>query len=462
MATTFTTLKQRIESDKVRERQEGLRNLQEMIQRDSFLIDVSGRKRGWTTLYQVLFDAFATEYKACVKAAKHNPSQAFTANTAAVRRVCDVASTLRTVIERSGHLINETALHCLIVHLTKHCQYRGTLLPVALDYAKSLKFLLSWKPHVEQLSSDAWHLIVKLSFNAVLGDELSTPLTSTDNAATADIRGDTPNTPTTSSDQASGDDDDDSMMGTSIGGKRRRSEKRADMRHVTESGSYNTVEKQTTPISLEQIEFISIIAILLESRYSPLVEKVEKGMRDYRPAVMERMTRFLYRFQPDSSLHHEYLRALRGVLENIALNERALTLNFARDAWPGLLRQWGTKNQSVKEQLIIVLKVLFPYLIAGQDEGSHAVQVKLYDNLSALWQQLRRESDKRGVEGLLLDSLRLSIVPPDGTDARPGPFVAHTFRHGWHFDASQAMSWAIFELQADCAEKVRIRFLLVN
>ena len=158
MERAFQNARKKIDSDKVRERQEGLKSLQELIQRDNFITSISeaGSRRGWLPLFQALFDAFDKEHKACIKAGKDHPIDSFSANNTAVRRLCDVASTMRKVIERGGQLINEKVLHSLIAHLTRHCAYRGHLLPVALDYAKSLKYLLSWKPHIEQISPEDW------------------------------------------------------------------------------------------------------------------------------------------------------------------------------------------------------------------------------------------------------------------------------------------------------------------
>ncbi|KAK7686262.1 hypothetical protein QCA50_010482 [Cerrena zonata] len=464
MERTIHAIRAMISSDKVRDRQEGLKKLQDVIQQENAVLAlglvVKGTKLdGWQLLFTALFDAFSKEHAACLKTGKEHPINSFDPSQSKlpVRRLCEVASTLRKVIERGVQRINNKAIDILIPHLVRGCQYDGRFIPVSLDYAKSLKCLLNWKPHLQHLNDHCWYSLARLSLNAVLGDPLRGKLTYDESSTGSSqaAREDTPDTQTTISDQASQDDDDNMVLETPTGSKRRRSEKRPSPRLLPKSSSSSTV-KQDTAISLEQIEFISILAIIFESQNSPLAAKLEGETKDLRPAIMERMVRFLYRFQPDSSLHHDYLRALKAILDNVALNERALTVRFARDAWSGLLMQWSTKNQSVKEQLIIVLKMLFPYLTAGHEEESHATQVKLYDDLSALWQRLRRETDRRGVEGLSLDSLRLSTVTVDATSSRSGPFIANTFRHGWAFDANQATVWAIFELQADCAEKLHL------
>jgi ataxia telangiectasia mutated family protein len=58
--------------------------------------------------------------------------------------------------------------------------------------------------------------------------------------------------------------------------------------------------------------------------------------------------------------------------------------------------------------------------------------------------------------------LRLEVLPSDAEECERGVFVAHTFRAGWHFDSSQALAWALMELQADCAEKVSLHLPLTS
>jgi ataxia telangiectasia mutated family protein len=64
------------------------------------------------------------------------------------------------------------------------------------------------------------------------------------------------------------------------------------------------------------------------------------------------------------------------------------------------------------------------------------------------------------VDGLSLECLRLELAEPDAGNG--GAFVARTFRAGSNFDAVQALSWAILELQSDCAEKVVLFYRPMN
>lgn len=454
MENTLNTIRNKIVSDKVRERQEGIRILQEAFQRNSVIlaVDQDGKGGGWLVLFQALFSAFAKEHKACLKAGKDHPVDSFTGNGVALRRLCEVVSALRFLVERGVHRMNTRVVSALLEHLVRHVQYRGHTTAVTLDYAKAIKCLLKWKPHLQHLTDENWVTLTTLSFNIILGDRIHAPLVQeTTDSRSQGSRGDTPDTQTVASEVLSQADEDDPMDGSPVTGKRRRVEQ-STPRPAEMPGPSRNTDIQMLPVTLDRIEFMSILAVLLGSRTSPLVLK-EEEMPNLCAAILDRLVRFLHLFQPDSSLHYDYLRALNAVLSHLALNERTLVISFAREAWPGLLKLWSTKNQNLKEHLVIVLRTLFPYFTADLDE-SHAVQVKLYEGINTLFRILCREAERRGAEGLSMESLRLESIPLENKKDKSGAFIANTFRYGWHFDANQAMLWAIFELQADCAQQV--------
>jgi ataxia telangiectasia mutated family protein len=118
---------------------------------------------------------------------------------------------------------------------------------------------------------------------------------------------------------------------------------------------------------------------------------------------------------------------------------------------------WGTKNKKMKENLIIVLRTLFPFYTTRYPEaGPSSLDFSYVDGVSRLWHLLDGEAENRwGVDGLSLDSLRFSLIGNRSPDTgKTGAFMARTFQYGLGFDANQAVSWTILELQADCAEKV--------
>jgi ataxia telangiectasia mutated family protein len=108
--------------------------------------------------------------------------------------------------------------------------------------------------------------------------------------------------------------------------------------------------------------------------------------------------------------------------------------------------------------------VLLPYLTTDQE--GHSAGFHWSDGVQRLWHLLEGEAESRwGIDRLSLDSLRLETATErndNRTMHEPAAYVAQTYRAGWHFDAGQALAWAVLELQASCAEKVIQRISLLS
>jgi ataxia telangiectasia mutated family protein len=130
------------------------------------------------------------------------------------------------------------------------------------------------------------------------------------------------------------------------------------------------------------------------------------------------------------------------------LNNRKVVEEFAHNSWSTLVELWGSKDRGLRESLVCVLRVLFPnYTVAAPGDFAWA------EGVHKLWHRIQDFVDSRwSTETISLDKLRLEIASEDDMKQ---PFVFGTFRAGEGFDSSHALSWAVLELQADCAEKVR-------
>lgn len=199
---------------------------------------------------------------------------------------------------------------------------------------------------------------------------------------------------------------------------------------------------------------MSILSLLLRSSSIPLLSpKYEKVL----PALFDRLARFIRTNPGDSSLHHDYLVAVSAALSHVSLNARKVVSKFAHEAWDGLIGMWGTKNQKMKQDLVVVIRSLLPFLTAQPTTEGEMPEFAYGDGVAKLWHLLNAEVENRwGVHGLSLDCLRLQVVEPNGEAGTCGAFIADTFRYGWHFDSNQALAWAVLELQADCTEKVAV------
>lgn len=453
-----------LKSDKVTERQQGCNALRATFDRDSAVLhfDSQGNGKPWLAVFQALFEALAKELEACRKNKAFSDST--TRGSASLRRLGDVASLVRWLTERSLTRLNSRVLRPLLLHLTRAIVYRPTgqlLTPVVLSYAKAIKSILTYKPHLYGLKDNVWHEILALAFNIVIGvapkRRLSERLGSDDSDG-MDVDSDE------EVDVGEGARSSaESVAGPSTPGAKRPRQDSLPSRTAPRT----TVPRGSQPVSLEQIEFMSIIAILLRSPSAPvldeaaeteseretLLQRREEDPHMFPRRLLNYFAHFLRIYTGDTSLHHDYLIALSAALSHLTLNCRQVVSSFAGEVWHALVNMWGTKNQRMKEDLVVVFRLLFPLLTAEALEGE--ARKDPTGALASLWSALDGQVQSRwGIHSLSLESLQLHLTDEHDREIREQAFVAETFRFGWHFDPEQALSWATLQLQADCAEKV--------
>lgn len=454
--SNLKTVIDRLKSEKVKERQEGIVLLRSAFAREDAVYSIEDG-RGWLVLYQALFTTVKIEKVDVVK----KSGKSGTAGTAAQRRLSEAAAAVRWLVERSVRRLSKKALTPLLDHLTQMLVHRGQLFtPVALDYIKTIKVLLSWTPHMDHLNVDIWLKLVEISFNIILDDPIEDDLVRTRDQMASAVPADD-----SMYQSDSLPSEDGSLPSTGrVTLTRKRPLREHSSTPMPGAATDNPADRRAPrhPVSLEQIESASLLALLFRHSTAPFLAEVERPdpsdpdsfpksfiLVPITPSLFWRMERFLERYPTDTSLHHDFLLALQPFLCQVALNCRQEVDDLASCTWDALVGLWGTKNKRIKESLVGILKTLFPFLTATRDAPNHGWA----DSVQRLWTLLIGEADSRwGIEALSIDSLRLQ-VSVDGADERE-IFVAQTFRAGWNFDASQALAWALLELQADCAEKV--------
>ena len=449
--STLEEVREQLQSTKSRERQEALATIRRIFQQDSVVARHEEDKKkgsGWLTLFQALFVTVKSEKTSYEKAL----SRAAGPTAAVTKRLGEATSVVRWLTERSVERLSRGARNALFNHLTQTMVHSGGLFePVVLDYVKALRCLVGYPPHLAHMDDSMWIDLVKLSLNVILGRSITTFL--------GDIVEEEEDDERRSVSSKSGDTDMyvDEEPGTSTprsAKKRRRADSDSSSPPVSKTSS-----RTLQPVSLVQIEFTGLLATLLQSASAPLLH----SEYDYLPsAILNGLQEFLVCYPADTSLHQDYLTALSATLSHLELNCRELVSKFAWKSWDSLVGIWATKNRGMKEVLVAILKTLFPHVAIGKF-GSESDELKLPtdgiygDGLGRLWHTLDAEAESRwGVELLSQDSLRLQIQYPGNPplDSSNSAFSARTFRSFWHFDSSQALAWAVLELQADCAEKV--------
>ncbi|KAI0717973.1 hypothetical protein C8T65DRAFT_737500 [Cerioporus squamosus] len=441
-------------SDKATERQQGRDAVRNAFGRASVVLhlDKDGKGAPWLAIFQALFTSFSKELKSCISKTGVLPTQTTGRGSAALKRLGDVASVIRWLTERSIERLNSLVLKPLLIHLTRAIVYQGELLaPVALDYAKTIHLIVAYKPHLYALKDDMWRDLLALAFNIVVGRGPRRKLAEDLDRDGEDAEVDSD----VEMDEALSDESDRAEGPSTSRLKRPRPASHASpLRRAT-------VMRTSQPVTLEQIEFMSVVSILLCSPIAPLLtgpdddtEHARQGPDRFPRILLSYFTRFLRIYTGDTSLHHDFLIALSSALSHLTLNCRQLVSWFANDNWEALVSMWGTKNQSLKGHLVVIVRQLFPYLLV--DPLDSEPNVDPAGALSALGHALEASAHSRGsVCALSLDSLRLRLSDPQVEEQ--AAFTTQTFASGWHFDFEQALSWAVLELQADCAEKLFLR-----
>ncbi|KAF8074865.1 hypothetical protein FPV67DRAFT_1475236, partial [Lyophyllum atratum] len=438
----------KLKSTKIVERREALTSFRTIFARDDFVnnfhISSDGvvEPRAWLAVFQALFETVFIEKLA---ATKKETSKSAGSTATAQRRLEDAASAVRWLTERTVHLMSGRVTKPIFEHLLQTMVHRGELLtPVALHYIKALRCLVSHSPHLEHLEDDTWVRMVEMSFNNLLGD----PIRSSFEDDAVDT------SPAHEADDADLFEEDDPMDDdgalTSTSRKRGRTDSNATPGPSSLKASSQTKRKfgataQQISVSHEQVECMSLLSVLLQAPSSPILST------DF-PHLASSIL-------GDTSLLHDYVVALSSTLSNLSLNRIHDVAKFARESWDGLLRLWGTKNKRIKEGLVSVFRIVVHFVTSDNEAYNGAgTSFDCANSLSRLTDALGGEAESRwGVDGLSLDCLRLELA--DFLARRPESsthtaFVARTFRFGWNFDATQALAWAILELQADCIAKL--------
>lgn len=429
-----------LRSDKIKDRQEAITSLEDYFRLDKTVLswDTKGDGKAWIVVFQAVFEALAKERHTYLKNAKGSAT--------ALNRLASGVTLLRSLCERAVSRLNSKVTKPLLTHALTMMRHGRELIPkIALDYVKIIRCLFCWAPHLAHLRSDMWIFILTRAFNVVLGDDLKTDL---DEGAELEREEDSE----MAEDSMLEDDAAPSPSTENTAAKR----KRQIISRTSTLAFRETASDRDRSLIEVQIEFTSIIAILLKSSSAPF----HLPQYSYLPsAIFHRLARFISLYPGDTSLHHDYLLGVLAALSQLAVNNKDAVVSFAFNAWDGLIGLWGSKNKGIKEALVNVLKMVFPFLTAKQDPDSGRTSGGYARQVGQLWSLLDGESDTRwSMENLNLESVRFELSDNSRRGYRK-PFVANTLRAGWHFGPGQALAWTTLELQADCIAKVIVVLL---
>ncbi|WVQ63855.1 uncharacterized protein L199_002011 [Kwoniella botswanensis] len=399
-------------SDKIKDRTQGIELVREIFSNRENLnaFGETARKEGgaaWIAFYQCLFQTVVMEKKLVVK-----PGATSTAD----KRLADSISLIRWMAERTVHMISKKPFLVLFNHMTRLLVFSNQIFPpAALDYTKALRTLLSYPPHLESLDQTSWKILMNICWSAVLGDEVVID----DAWEDGDL-----------------EEEEDRNGGMDIDG------------YSTQVGSSRRNGRST--ISQINTELLTLIPILLSSSAAPLIPPLPSKDNLIAPiekpgyTLLLKIHRFFNQYPTETSAHLSVFRSLNILLTELELNCRDDTLSAGLKLLPQLVSLWGTRNKALREQILISIRMLLPFVTHKTlVENKHATGVR--DTLEKLMDGLSRETiNKWGIEALDIGVLRLK-----SSQSMDGPFGLRGIGAGFDFSHEHAMTWAVLELYTD-------------
>lgn len=333
------------------------------------------------------------------------------------------ADMLRRVVDKTVKLVNNIVVKSLVRHLLESIRFSGKLVSaVSLNYCKVFCKLLEYPPHLDHLGLERWLELSKFAWAVVLGDTLTAD-SSWEEEEEAERR--------------EGDDGDIAL------GNRKR-------------GQPGMGRKTTySSMSPDQIACCTLIKFLNSSCYAPFTRSINDpkdplGHSKIGSNLLRKFIRYFDTYPNEATGHVDMLPALRHVLERMELNATDSFVGFSRSAWASLVSLLGSRTKDMREELLVILRILLPFF--AWDQGKDSSHPDSADGLRKIVVTFEREVLNRGLEPLSLDSLRLDIL---AEDAHIAAFYARTYRYGSVFSFSQAMTWVALDLHSSSLVHVR-------
>ena len=381
----------------IKGRTASLENLRNLLTKRNITLLNEYRLNKWIDTLQALFQVVKIDRDEVRKAHK----------ASAIKRLEDSTSTLRIVVEKLNPHFTKLNVKAFVAHVVDYMSSDLDREIFALTYFRTLRILLSYPPHLQQITVSQWENIVMTCFSVALGDKLKMGQAFKDDAM-MDIDGDEEGVV-------------GGIGGANVGGVLRDREVDDEDRPIVRQAA-----------TQEDIEILSCVEIIFRSFRSPFKENSQ--------VVLIKFLRFFRSFQGETTAHFPALAALNHAFAALELNDIAVLKIYAPKLWPRILALWGTKSILLKEQVVMALTYLNPFVASPTgtvDDQSEGMIRELYHVILG-----EPEIRWRGEE-LNPDCLRLGCA-----EGEMGAFAAVTFRHGTDFTAAQALTWGILELGA--------------
>jgi ataxia telangiectasia mutated family protein len=306
------------------------------------------------------------------KAAYAKPSKV--ARSLASARLSACAGTVRLAVEVGVQTLRQKTVKALIDHITQiipssddnYCE------PLLKDYARALTTTLAYRPHVEHLSKDDWHVLVDF---CIAGIHASSTHDDVEGGSHALANG-------------------SSRLVTRNSRPGTQSPFTVSFSHNNDSGprgSMNAGSSKTVD------EFSLCLYYLFSTPNAPLLDKASSAT----PVLLA-----LLRAPSTGGAHHAAFRSINAVISRSITEDQGLAQQTFRDILQPLRRLWHTKSPLLKEEMLTSMikgeALLNSILQVDDDEDCRTDLQGLFDVMSVEYcKRLPRDQ-------LQLDDLRFN------------------------------------------------------
>lgn len=305
-------------------------------------------------IFETLFDIALFEKSAWLSATKP------TLRSAADTRLSNVASAIRVVVECGCRTFRLKTARPLLNHVIETLPVSGGALcsPLALDYARCLRSLLSYQPHVEHLPQDEWERTALFCVQMI-------------NSASGHSQGD----------DAVHGAETPLIIGTSSGLSYRSSRS-----HVRES-----TQSQGDKLLLKQVadEMVASLSFLTGAPNAPISRDADAS------AMLYALIGFL---RVGDRSHQEAFAAINHLLSRTRTEYINLTEKVTSQLLRLIRHLWSQQKEKTRDEMLITLLYLRPY-IAHLMEGPEALTLR--PDLTSLQDAMRGECSRRPEENML-------------------------------------------------------------
>lgn len=300
-------------------------------------------------------------------------STAKTTRSAAENRLADAASALRLAIEVGTQNVKLKTVRALLDHLTAILPLSsgGLCGPLALDYARSIRVVLSYQPHVEHLSRDDWERTAAFCIDIIKN-------------ATTDLS------------------DDDAVSGA-------EAVSTASTLHGSSyKSSHSQTHSQSARSRFRQVseEMVSSLSLLTAAPNAPTNTQAAD--------LVWCLIRFLRANATAGKAHSDAFAAINHILASTRTEDIGLTLKVTRHLVRLARHFCSSKSPTLNDKVLITLLFLRPYVthLAQQKDAT-----SLLAEIRGLLGSLKAEYSSRKDSSLLyLHDMRLTLEPAQPDD----------------------------------------------